>query len=328
MPARAVLDELIRVGAVERLEDARLQLVTHGYVPQHSAIDKLGILGRDVADLIDTIDHNLQHGADDPRFQRKVMYAAIPAGGAAGVQEAQCGAGAGAAREARPLARRARCRADCQGRGRGGGACARRPRDLLLRGTPRVDRRRRSDEAMKASLTTRIRTLFGAFALGSILLALASCGGGGSSAPTDGGAVIGGPSNGGAEGSAGGAEGAGDGGGTGTSNGNGDGNSDAAATAATAPAPAASAAPGAPSAMATATPAPPTAAEAAAASAAPAARAPPARSTSIWPMRRPAATTRSMSRCRKCASTPAAARVTPMPDGPRSLRRRRSASTS
>jgi hypothetical protein len=35
--------------------------------------------GRDVADLIDTIDHNLQHGADDPRFQRKVMYAAIPA---------------------------------------------------------------------------------------------------------------------------------------------------------------------------------------------------------------------------------------------------------
>ena len=79
MPARAVLDELIRVGAVERLEDARLQLVTHGYVPKHSAIDKLGILGRDVADLIDTIDHNLQHGADDPRFQRKVMYAAIPA---------------------------------------------------------------------------------------------------------------------------------------------------------------------------------------------------------------------------------------------------------
>ena len=33
---------------------------------------------------------------------------------------------------------------------------------------------------MKASLNTRIRTLFGAFALASILLALASCGGGGS----------------------------------------------------------------------------------------------------------------------------------------------------
>ena len=48
-------------------------------MPQKSAVDKLGILGRDVADLIDTIDHNLQHGDNDPRFQRKVMYSAIPA---------------------------------------------------------------------------------------------------------------------------------------------------------------------------------------------------------------------------------------------------------
>ncbi|MEO7338934.1 MAG: DUF6502 family protein [Caldimonas sp.] len=79
MPARAVLDELVRVGAVKRLDDGRLQLVTHGYVPQHSEVDKLGILGSDVADLIDTIDHNLQFGATDPRFQRKVMYHSIPA---------------------------------------------------------------------------------------------------------------------------------------------------------------------------------------------------------------------------------------------------------
>ena len=80
MPARAVLDELVRVGAVaRRADDARVELVTRGYVPQRSDIDKLGILGTDVADLIDTIDHNVQHGATDPRFQRKVMYAALPA---------------------------------------------------------------------------------------------------------------------------------------------------------------------------------------------------------------------------------------------------------
>jgi Family of unknown function (DUF6502) len=79
MPPRAVLDELLRVGSVERQEDGRIQMVTRGYVPQKSAVDKLGILGRDVADLIDTIDHNLQHGDSDPRFQRKVMYSAIPA---------------------------------------------------------------------------------------------------------------------------------------------------------------------------------------------------------------------------------------------------------
>ena len=78
MPARAVLDELVRSARSSGWRMAA-QLLDDGYVPQHSAIDKLGILGRDVADLIDTIDHNLQHGADDPRFQRKVMYAAIPA---------------------------------------------------------------------------------------------------------------------------------------------------------------------------------------------------------------------------------------------------------
>ena len=78
MPSRAVLDELLRVGAVERAADSRLRLVTRAYVPQHSTVDKLGILGNDVADLIATIDHNLQHGATDPRFQRKVMYDAMP----------------------------------------------------------------------------------------------------------------------------------------------------------------------------------------------------------------------------------------------------------
>lgn len=79
MPARAVLDELLRVGAVRRRDDRLLELVTHAYVPQRSALDKIEILGNDVADLIDTIDHNVQHGADAPRFQRKVMYHSFPA---------------------------------------------------------------------------------------------------------------------------------------------------------------------------------------------------------------------------------------------------------
>lgn len=80
MPARAVLDELLRVGAVAQREDGHYVPVARAYVPQQSTLDKLGILGRDVADLIDTIDHNIQHGADDPRFQRKVMYDAIAVG--------------------------------------------------------------------------------------------------------------------------------------------------------------------------------------------------------------------------------------------------------
>ena len=78
MPTRAVLDELVRVGAVGRDADGRLELLASGYVPSSSAVDKIAILGSDVAALIDTIDHNLESGHTDPRFQRKVMYDAIP----------------------------------------------------------------------------------------------------------------------------------------------------------------------------------------------------------------------------------------------------------
>lgn len=74
MPARAVLDELMRVGAVRAREDGRFEPVARAYVPQASAIEKIGILGVDVADLIETIDHNIENGTEDPRFQRKVMY--------------------------------------------------------------------------------------------------------------------------------------------------------------------------------------------------------------------------------------------------------------
>jgi len=78
VPARAVLDELLRVGAVERLDDDRIRLLSRAYVPRTSDLDKLDILGADVSDLITTIDHNLQRGAEDPRFQRKVMYDNVP----------------------------------------------------------------------------------------------------------------------------------------------------------------------------------------------------------------------------------------------------------
>jgi hypothetical protein len=79
VPVRAVLDELVRVGAVRRDDDGRIRMVERAYVPRKSTAEKLRILGADVADLIETIDHNLQHGAADPRFQRKVMYHSMPA---------------------------------------------------------------------------------------------------------------------------------------------------------------------------------------------------------------------------------------------------------
>jgi hypothetical protein len=74
VPARAVLDELMRVGAVRRHADGRIEPVTRAYVPATSVADKLAILGTDVADLITTIEHNIERGRAEPRVQRKVMY--------------------------------------------------------------------------------------------------------------------------------------------------------------------------------------------------------------------------------------------------------------
>ena len=78
IPFRAVLDELLRVGVVEKLGDGTVQLKTRAYVPESSDADKLNILGADVSDLVGTIDHNLQHGSANPFFQRKVMYDNVP----------------------------------------------------------------------------------------------------------------------------------------------------------------------------------------------------------------------------------------------------------
>jgi hypothetical protein len=78
MPPGAVLDELLRVGAIRRGRDGKIELVQRAYVPAAGAIEKLAMLGTDVADLIETIDHNVEHGSDDPRFQRKVMYHDVP----------------------------------------------------------------------------------------------------------------------------------------------------------------------------------------------------------------------------------------------------------
>ncbi|MGB9700687.1 MAG: DUF6502 family protein [Thermodesulfobacteriota bacterium] len=78
VPARAIKDELLRVGAVEELPDGRLRLLARAYIPRRSEKDKIHILGTDVAFLISTIDHNLQTQVSEPFFQRKVAYDNLP----------------------------------------------------------------------------------------------------------------------------------------------------------------------------------------------------------------------------------------------------------
>jgi hypothetical protein len=78
VPTRAVLDELLRVGTVERDADGRIRLLSRVYIPRASDVAKLAIMGADVSYLLGTIDHNLQPGESPARFQRKVMYDNVP----------------------------------------------------------------------------------------------------------------------------------------------------------------------------------------------------------------------------------------------------------
>jgi hypothetical protein len=78
IPSRAILDELIRVGAIEQDKEGKIHLLSRAYVPKHGEADMLAILGVDTADFLSTIDHNLQHADTDNRLQLKVAYDNLP----------------------------------------------------------------------------------------------------------------------------------------------------------------------------------------------------------------------------------------------------------
>ncbi len=75
---RTILDELLHVGAIRAQSDGLLHLKTRAYIPHGDNIEKVGILGSDVHDLIATIDHNLKAAPGTTYFQRKVCYDNLP----------------------------------------------------------------------------------------------------------------------------------------------------------------------------------------------------------------------------------------------------------
>ena len=78
MPFRAILDELIRVGAAVRTNEDRVHLLARAYLPAGDENMKIHILGTDVAHLIASIQHNLAPDDRGPFYQRKVMYDNLP----------------------------------------------------------------------------------------------------------------------------------------------------------------------------------------------------------------------------------------------------------
>ena len=81
VPARAMLDELERVGTVAR-EGNRVTLVRQGYVPHESESALLELFATSAADLLDTLDHNLA-GEGARRLQMSVAYDNVTRAGVA-----------------------------------------------------------------------------------------------------------------------------------------------------------------------------------------------------------------------------------------------------
>ncbi|MDH5233161.1 MAG: DUF6502 family protein [Gammaproteobacteria bacterium] len=74
VPPRAILDELLRVGVVDKTENGEIFLKERAYIPKAAETEKLHILGVDVSGLISTIDRNIYSADEKPFFQRKVYY--------------------------------------------------------------------------------------------------------------------------------------------------------------------------------------------------------------------------------------------------------------
>ena len=78
VPVRAVLDELLRIGAVEQFCSGKIALLKKANIPESSEAEKIHILGTDVGHLVSTIGHNLNPDEPNARFQRKVSYDNLP----------------------------------------------------------------------------------------------------------------------------------------------------------------------------------------------------------------------------------------------------------
>ena len=79
IPVRAALDELVRVGAVTIPKPGYVSLSYEGaYVPDNSQEAKIEILGNTVADLLGTIEHNLNATSDTAHLQLTTAYDNLP----------------------------------------------------------------------------------------------------------------------------------------------------------------------------------------------------------------------------------------------------------
>ena len=78
MPFKAMMKELLRIGAIEMRENNKVALIRAAYIPSDNENEMYDLLGEDVSLLISTIKHNITNKTEKPRYQRKVSYDQIP----------------------------------------------------------------------------------------------------------------------------------------------------------------------------------------------------------------------------------------------------------
>ena len=77
VPVIAVLNELLRVGAVQQVDD-KIIVRSRAYVPNNTSEERLRLLGEHATDLLETLNHNLLSEKKDSRLQLSVVYKNLP----------------------------------------------------------------------------------------------------------------------------------------------------------------------------------------------------------------------------------------------------------
>jgi len=74
----SILEELERVGAVSRPDPNSVRLNHSAYIPDASQPEKIDIIATCASDLLNTAIYNIENDNSNARFQRQVIYNAVP----------------------------------------------------------------------------------------------------------------------------------------------------------------------------------------------------------------------------------------------------------
>jgi len=73
----AVIDELLRIGVVQRLDGQKVELLSAGYIPKTDEIEKIRVMAMCTSDLLNSAVHNLINLDKPSRYQRQLTYEKI-----------------------------------------------------------------------------------------------------------------------------------------------------------------------------------------------------------------------------------------------------------